>query len=164
MGQDNEHKNFLITAIQKTTTHITPSIEMRTGRTIKKHNILEAHRISIVANEPNVFPDDPEENEVALKDEALWIYSRRTGMLDWHPLGGGGTVIGDNVPAANVVQDDDHNFVTNNQIQAIEEVVQGLIPAPKIVQDGDHQFMNQTQVDMVNDLIEGVEIDGGDLT
>ena len=164
MGQDNEHKNFLITAIKRTNTTITPSIEMN-GRTIKRHNILEAHRISIVANEPGVFPDDPEENEVALKDEALWIYSRRLGMIDWRPLGGGGgVVIPDSIPSTSIIEDDDHNFVTNNQIQAIEEVLQGLIPAPKIVQDGDHQFVNQTQIDAVNDLIEGVEIDGGDLT
>jgi len=161
MGQDNEHKNFLITAIKKTHTTLTPSIEM-SGRTIKRHNILEAHRISIVANEPHVFPDDPEENEIALKDESLWIYSRQSGMLDWRPMGGAGTII--NVPATNVVQDDDHNFVTTNHIQAIEEVLQGQIPAPKIIQDGDHQFLNQTQVDMVDDIIEGIDIDGGDLT
>lgn len=163
MGQENEHKNFLITAIKRTDTMITPSIEMN-GHLIKRHNILEAHRISIVANEPNVFPEDPEENEIALKDEALWIYSRRAGLLDWRPLGGsGGVIVPDTIPAPSIIEDDDHNFVTNNQLLAIEEVVNGLIPAPKIVQDVDHQFLNQTQVDAVNDLVEGVSIDGGNL-
>lgn len=163
MGQENDHKNFLITEIIRTNTTLTPSIEMN-GRTIKRHNILEAHRISIVANKPNVFPTDPEEDELTVKDEQIWIYSRRLGMLDWRPLGGGGTVIPDTIPATSIIQDDDHNFVTVNQIQAIDEVVNGLIPAPKIIQDGDHQFLNQPQVNMIDDLMDGIDIDGGDLT
>lgn len=163
MGKNNEHKSFLITEIKKTHTTLTPSIEM-SGRTIRRHNILEAHRISIIANQPTNFPDDPEENEVTLKDNQLWIYSRVNNILEWRPLGGGGGgVIPDNVPAGNIIEDSDHRFVNNIQLQAIQEVVNGLIPAPKIIQDVDHQFLNQDQVNAVNNLIDGVEVDGGDI-
>lgn len=164
MGKKNEHQAFLITEIKKTHTTITPSIEMG-GRTIKKvtrRNILESNRVSIVANEPNNFPGDPEENEVTLKDQQFWIYSRLNNILDWRPLGGGGTIT--TVPAGNIIEDSEHRFVSNTELSAIQEVVQGLIPAPKIVQDPEHQFMNQEQVDVVNNLIDGVEVDGGDIS
>ena len=163
MGENNEHKSFLITEIKKTHTTISPSIEM-SGRTIKRHNILEAHRISIVASNPSVLPDDPEENEITIKEDQLWIYSKKDNILDWRPLGGGGgTVIADNVPAGNIIEDMNHRFVNESQLQSIQEVVDGLIPAPKIVQDSDHQFVNQEQIDIVNNLIDGVDVDGGDI-
>ena len=54
-------------------------------------------------------------------------------------------------------------FVTENQLNAVIELEQGQIPAPKIIQDDDHNFVNNIQVEALNDIIEGIEIDGGDL-
>jgi hypothetical protein len=165
MGKKNEHQAFLITEIKKTHTTITPSIEMggQTIRNVTTRNILGTNRISIVANSPNSFPVDPEENEVTLKDNIMWIYSRVNNILEWRPLGGGGGTVVDNIPAGNIIEDSEHRFVSNSQLTAIQEVVQGLIPAPKIVQDPDHQFVNQDQIDVVNNLMDGVEVDGGDI-
>lgn len=162
MGLKNEHEAFRITSLKETKKHITPSIEMPGGKLVTYHNILEHHKVSWVANMPDVFPEDPEENEITYKDGQLWIYKKIDALLQWIPMAGGGP--GSSVPATTVIEDPSHRFVTEEQLNVIQEVADGLIPAPKIVQDGDHQFLDQTQVDVVNDLIEGVEIDGGDLT
>jgi len=160
MGQRNEHNAFLITSVKKTNTTISPSVDMA-GRVIKRQNILDTHRISIVAHQPSVFPEDPEENEITLKDSQLWIYEKVGGLLQWTPISGEGAL--SNTPAANVVEDSDHRFVTNNQLTSLQQLEQGQIPAPKIVQDADHQFVNQNQVDAINNLIDGIDIDGGDI-
>jgi hypothetical protein len=162
MGFKNEHKAFKVTSIKETKTHITPSIEMKTGRLVTAQNILEHHKVSWVANSPDVFPTDPEENEITYKDGGLWIYKKVGEILQWVAITAGGDS-GTTVNATNVIEDSSHRFVTDDQLTVIQELEQGQIPAPKIVQDADHQFLNQTQVDIVNDLVEGVEIDGGDL-
>ena len=143
MGLKNEHEAFRLTSLKETKTHITPSIEMRTGRLVRTHSILEHHKVSWVANMPDAFPEDPEENEITYKDGDLWIYKKVGEILQWVQIGGGsGTV----VTATNVIEDPSHRFVTEDQLNVIQELEQGQIPAPKIVQDADHQFLNQTQV------------------
>lgn len=161
MGLKNDHEAFRITSLKETKKTVTPSIEMPGGKLVQYHNILEHHRVSFVANKPNEFPDDPEENEITYKDGQLWIFKKVGELLQWESLSGGGS--GTIVNATNVIEDADHRFVNNTQLTALQEVVDGLIPAPKIIQDPDNQFMNQTQVDAVNNLIDGIDVDGGDL-
>ena len=165
MGDYNEHREFRITSIKKTHTNITPSIEMRGAgvqRLVRTRNILEHHRVSIISNDPTEFPPDPEENEIAMKNRALYIYSREGGVLDWRPLGGAGGSV-EIVPATSIVEDNDHRFVTTNELNAIQQVVDGQIPANKIVQEPDLNFMSDSQQTVVNELLDGVEVDGGDL-
>lgn len=162
MGLKNEHSAFRVTSIKKTNTHITPSINMYESKLVRTKNILEHHRVSFVANTPDDFPTDPEVNEITYKDGQLWIYKKVDTLLQWTPVGGGGA--GTIVEATNVIEDASHRFVTNTQLTALQEVVDGLIPAPKIIQDPDNQFVNETQMNAINELIDGVEIDGGDLS
>lgn len=160
MGKDNEHKAFLVTEIKKTITEVVPSIDMKNSTTTKRRHILEASRASFVANHPNVFPPDPEENEITVKDNQFWIYAKVGNILDWRIMGGGDSVT---IPAENVIEDEDHRFVTNEQTIAINELVLGQVPAAKIVQSPDHRFLNDSQVNGLNNLIDGIIIDGGDL-
>ena len=162
MGLKNEHEAFRLTSLKETKTHITPSIEMG-ERLIRTHNILEHHRVSLVANMPTQFPEDPQENEITYKDGVIWIYQKVGEVLQWVPITAG-EAGGVTINAGNVVEDSSHRFVTETQLTAIQLLEQGQIPAEDIVEDPDHQFLNQTQVDVVNDLVQGVEIDGGDLT
>lgn len=161
MGKLNEHKSFLITEIKQTKTTLTPSVEMN-GRTIKRNNILDSRRVSIVVNSDD-FPNNPDENEIIYNNDQLWIYNKKNNIMDWRPLVNPGNEIV-NVPAGNIVQDSDHNFVNSTQLTAIQEVVNGSIPAAKIVQDDYHKFLNKDQVDTVNNLMDGIDIDGGDIT
>lgn len=162
MGLNNDHSAFKLTSIKKTNIHITPSIEMNESRVIRTKNILEHHRVSLVANSVNTFPEDPELNEITYKDGQLWIYKKVDQISQWMPISGGeGSIV--NISATNVIEDNSHRFVTEEQLNVIQEVADGLIPAPKIIQDSDNQFVNQTQINAINDVIEGVDIDGGNL-
>lgn len=165
MGDQNEHKEFRITSIKKTHTNITPSIEMRgaTVRKVRTHNILEHHRVSLIANDPTEFPPDPELNEVAMKNRMLYIYSKEGGIADWRPLGGGGGSV-EIVPATNIIEDNDHRFVNNTQLTAVQQLVDGQVPAHKIIEETDLNFVTDSEKTVINDLMDGVEIDGGNLT
>jgi hypothetical protein len=162
MGNSNDHKEFRITSIKKTNTYIVPSVEMPTGKVFRRHNILEHHRVSIIANDPGVFPVDPEENEIAMKDRQLYIYSREGGILEWRPLGGGGGTV-TTVPASSVIEDNDHRFINNIQLTTLQQLVDGQISANKIIEEPDKNFMTDEQVSIVNNLMDGVEVDGGDI-
>ncbi len=135
MGKNNEHRAFLVTEVKKTIKHIVPSIDMDREKLVKTQHILEANRVSFIANHPNEFPPDPEENEITVKDDQFWIYSKRDSILDWHSLGGSG---------------EGGNY-------------EGDILAKNVIQDQDHRFLNDAQVIALNNLMDGIIIDGGDL-
>jgi len=162
MGNMNEHRAFLVTEIKKTITEIVPSIDMPNSSITKRRHILDAGRVSIIANHPTVFPPDPELNEIVVKDHQFWIYSKVGSILDWRQMGGPGshTI---SIPAENVIEDSGHRFVDDSQTIAINELVLGSVPASKIIQTQNHRFLNDTQVNALNNMIDGIIIDGGDL-
>ena len=158
MGEHgNSFKFKHVKAVNKITN---PSVDMdgKSSKTIVTYDYLPGGLINYSEGE---FPPNPDKNEICIVGGVFYIYELRGAILDWYPLGGGGG--GDVVAASNVIEDPTHLFVTQNQIDAINEVVSSQIPAPKIIQDDDHNFVDNTQIQAINNLIDGVEIDGGSL-
>jgi hypothetical protein len=156
-----KHGNaFKFKHVKAVNTIVNPSVDMdgTKSKTIVTYDYLPGGIINYSEGE---FPPNPDKNEICIVGGVFYIYETRGSILDWYPIGGGGG--GDIVAASNVIEDNSHRFVTENQLVAITELEQGQIPAPKIIEDPDHNFVNNTQVQAINNLIDGIEIDGGDL-
>ncbi len=161
MGNTNEHKSFVITQVKKTITQVSPSIDMNNTKTIRRQHILDVGRFSIVANTPSKFPPDPEENEVVVKDNQFWIYTKINNFFEWKPLGGSGD--GELILAENVIEDSDHRFINDEQNLALNQIVLKQLPASSVIEEPDRRFMTQAQSNVVNDVMDGININGGDL-
>ncbi len=154
-----EHGNsFKFKHVKSVNKIVNPSVDMdgKKEKTIVTYDYVPG---GIINNSEGKFPDNPSENEICVKDGVFYIYEKRGNIIDWYPMGGGGA--GDILPASNIVEDPSHLFVTQDQLNVIEELEQGQIPAPKIIEDPDHNFVNEEQLQVINDVIEGIEIDGG---
>ena len=137
---------------------VNPSVDMdgKKEKTIVTYDYIPG---GIINHSEGNFPENPDVNEICVVSGIFYIYEKRGAILDWYPMGGGGA--GDILPASNIVEDASHMFVTQEQLNAINELEQGQIPAPKIIEDPDHNFVNEEQLQVINDVIEGIEIDGG---